>query len=130
MGELADDKLLERDQLHKILEAEAWLFHEEFALAGNELDGFAKKKATQRDRPKGQVYSDADLNITVWVKEWAEVINDARARLQFVNEQLSYEADRDSAKAYLKRTHAKFIPEFDDVAEAGDEDVFNMEASS
>ena len=215
-------KLLERDQLHKILEAEAWLFHEEFALAGseqrleevlnkhlsilgpreddgkvvnvgdgktgridlmlqkvvrprtgeydylivelkrpsqkinsdvltqiekyaiavasderfagvpakwtfiaisNELDGFAKKKATQRDRPKGQVHADSDLNITVWVKEWAEVINDARARLQFVNEQLSYEADRDSAKAYLKRTHAKFIPEFGDVVESVDVEI-------
>jgi hypothetical protein len=29
--------LLERDQLHPILEKEAWLFHEEFALAGSEL---------------------------------------------------------------------------------------------
>jgi hypothetical protein len=203
-------KLLERDQLHKILESEAWLFHEEFSLAGseqrleevlrkhlsilgprvddaivdvgdgktgrvdlmlqkaiqprtgqydylivelkrpsqkinadvvtqikkyamavagderfagvpakwtfvaisNELDPYAKKDATQRGRPKGQIYDDPDSNITVWVKEWAEVINDARSRLKFVNEQLSYEADRDSAKAYLQRTHAKFIPEF------------------
>jgi hypothetical protein len=30
-------KLLERDQLHKILENEAWLFDEEFSLAGSEL---------------------------------------------------------------------------------------------
>ena len=29
-------RLLERDQLHKILENEAWLFHEEFSLAGSE----------------------------------------------------------------------------------------------
>jgi hypothetical protein len=206
-------KLLERDQLHKILETEAWLFHEEFSLAGseqrleevlrkhlavlgpredddvavdvgdgktgrvdlmlqkavqpttghfdylivelkrpsqkinadvvtqikkyamavagderfagvpatwtfvaisNELDSYAKKDATQRGRPKGQVFDDPELNITVWVKEWAEVINDARSRLRFVNEQLTYEADRDSAKAYLQRTHAKFIPEFSD----------------
>ena len=28
--------LLERGQLHKILEKEAWIFHEEFALAGSE----------------------------------------------------------------------------------------------
>jgi hypothetical protein len=204
-------KLLERDQLHKILETEAWLFHEEFSLAGteqrleevlrkhlsilgprqddpknvevgegktgrvdlmlqkviqprtgqydylivelkrpsqkindevltqikkyamavasderfkgvsarwtfvaisNELDSYAKKDATQRGRPRGQIYDDPELNITVWVKEWAEVINDARSRLRFVNEQLSYEADRDSAKAYLQRTHAKFIPDF------------------
>lgn len=215
-------KLLERDQLHKILETEAWLFHEEFSLAGseqrleevlrkhlailgprqddpktvevgdgktgrvdlmlqkviqprtgqydylivelkrpsqkindevltqikkyamavagderfrgvpakwtfvaisNELDSYAKKDATQRGRPKGQVYDDPDLNITVWVKEWAEVINDARSRLRFVNEQLSYEADRDSAKAYLQRTHAKFIPEYEDDAGQDDADT-------
>lgn len=206
-------KLLERDQLHKILEAEAWLFHEEFSLAGseqrleevlhkhlsklgpreddpknvevgdgktgrvdlmlqkvvqprtgqydylivelkrpsqkindnvltqikkyaiavasderfagvpatwtfvaisNEMDTYAKREANQRGRPKGQVFDDAELNITVWVKEWAEVINDARSRLRFVNEQLSYEADRDSSKAYLQRAHAKFIPDFNE----------------
>lgn len=210
-------KLLERDQLHKILETEAWLFHEEFSLAGseqrleevlhkhlaklgpraddrgavnvgdgktgrvdlmlqkvvqprtgqydylvvelkrpsqkinddvltqikkyaiavasderfagvparwtfvaisNEMDAYVKREATQRGRPKGQVFDDSELNITVWVKEWAEVINDARARLRFVNEQLSYEADRGSAKAYLQRTHSKFIPNYDDDTDA------------
>jgi hypothetical protein len=202
-------RLLERDQLHRILEKEAWLFHEEFGLAGSELrleevlqkhlaklgkreddpvpvnlpdgktgrvdlmlqkvvqpragqydylvvelkrpkkkidsevltqiesyaiavasderfrgvptawnfiaisdelDDFARRKANQRGWPKGKVFDDAQLNVTVWVKEWAEVINDARARLGFVNKQLAYEADRDTAKTYLKRTHAKFIP--------------------
>jgi hypothetical protein len=208
-------RLLERDQLHKILENEAWLFHEEFGLAGseerleevlqihldklgkreddpepvklsdgktgrvdmmlhkvvqprpgeydylivelkrptkkidaevvtqvkayasavatderfsdvparwtfmaisNELDDFAKRDANQRGRPKGQVYDDAELNITVWVKTWAEVINNARARLTFVNKQLAYQATNDSAKAYLKKTHAKFIPNADEPA--------------
>lgn len=215
--------LLERDQLHKILENEAWLFHEEFALAGceqrleevlnkhldklgkreddpepvevgegktgrvdlllhkanqprtgeydylivelkrpskkiddevltqikkyavavagderfrdvptrwnfvaisNDLDAFAKSEANQRNRPKGMVSDNAELNITVWAKSWAEVINDARARLRFVNEQLAYEADQDSAKAYLKKTHAKFIP---DTAQMRDGDAADCE---
>jgi hypothetical protein len=202
-------KLLERDQLHKVLENEAWLFHEGFSLAGseqrleevlkkhinelgkrkddpepvklpdgktgrvdlmlhkvvqprdgefdylivelkrplkkidsdvltqvekyamavasderfhgipakwtfiaisNDLDDFAKRKSNQRGKPKGQVYDDAEKNITVWAKPWAEVINDARARLQFVNKQLAYDANQDSAKSYLKKTHEKFIP--------------------
>ncbi|MEE4210802.1 MAG: hypothetical protein V2I43_16245, partial [Parvularcula sp.] len=30
------EKLLERDQLHKILETEAWIFDEEFTLSGSE----------------------------------------------------------------------------------------------
>lgn len=209
--------LLERDQLHKILENEAWLFHEEFALAGseqrleevlgkhldklgkredeaapvtvgenktgrvdlmlqkavqprtgefdylvvelkrpsqkinsdvlsqiesyaiavatderfhgvktrwtfvaisNDFDPIAKRKTNQRGWPTGKVYDDADLNITVWAKTWAEVINDARSRLRFVREQLSYEADRDSAKAYLKKAHAKFLPTPEEATEA------------
>jgi hypothetical protein len=85
-----------------------------FVAISNEMDSYAKREANQRGRPKGQVFDDSELNITVWVKEWAEVINDARSRLRFVNEQLTYEADRDSAKAYLQRAHAKFVPEFND----------------
>lgn len=201
--------LLERDQLHKVLEKESWLFHEEFALAGseerleevlqkhlsklgkredapdpvlvesggtgrvdlmlhkatqprdgefdylvvelkrpsqlinsdvlsqveryatavagderfravparwsfmaisNDFDELARKKANQRDRPAGLVYNDAEQNITVWAKTWSEVINDARTRLRFVNKHLAYEANRESSKQYLQKTHAKFIP--------------------
>ena len=36
-GKQTKKKLLERDQLHPILENEVWLFHEEFGLAGSEL---------------------------------------------------------------------------------------------
>ena len=202
-------KLLERNQLHKILENEAWLFHEEFALAGseqrleevlnkhlgklgrreddpapvvvgedstgrvdllfhkvikprvneydylivelkrpskkiddevlmqvkqyanavasderfrdvptrwtfvaisNDMNSSARTEANQRNRPRGMVLDNAELNVPVWAKTWAEVINDARARLQYVNEQLAYQADSDSAKAYLNKAHAKFIP--------------------
>jgi hypothetical protein len=81
-----------------------------FVAISNELDDFAKGEANQRNWPKGKVSDDADLNITVWVRTWAEVINDARTRLGFFNGQLAYEADRDTAKAYLKKAHAKFIP--------------------
>lgn len=215
-------QLLERDQLHPILEKESWLFHEEFALAGseqrleevlkkhldilgkreddpdtvdvgegktgrvdlmlqkaiqprtgeyeylivelkrpsqkinpkvlsqieayaiavanderfrgvparwtfiaisNELDDIAKRKANQRDWPKGKVYDDAELNITVWAKEWSEVINDARARLWFVNKHLSYEADRESAKTYLEKTHLKFIPTMHKKKETDEEEI-------
>lgn len=203
-------KFLERDQLHKILEKEAWIFHEEFTLAGsekrledvlqkhlgelgvrednpeivdlgdgktgridlmlhkavqprtgefdylivelkrprqkinsdvltqiekyaiavanderfhgvrvkwnflaisNEIDEYAKRKARQRNKPEGLVFEDGELNITVWVKSWAEVIRDARAKLLFINQQLQYEANHESAKAYLQEAHSKFIPE-------------------
>ena len=224
-------KLLERDQLHKILENEAWLFDEEFALSGSEktleevlqmhlgelratdatepvlreggqtgrvdlmlsrmvqprqderdhlvvelkrpsqqinskilnqiesyalavaqdprfykektrwrfivvsnsMDDHAKEKAHQKDRPRGLVYDSGTQNIQVWAYEWTEILSKARARLQFINESLGYAADRETARGYLEKAHAKFIPnmgpaEGDDSGAAVD-DVYNKQAS-
>lgn len=81
-----------------------------FVAVSNDMDSFAKSEANQRNRPKGMISDNADLNITVWVKTWAEVINDAKSRLHFFNQQLSYLADTDSAKDYLNKAHKKYIP--------------------
>ncbi len=93
-----------------------------FVAISNDLDDYAKMKASQRGYPKGCVFENAEGNVTVWARPWADVINDARSKLDFVNEQLSYEANKDSAKEYLRKTHAKFIPDtavFSDLNDAG-----------
>lgn len=82
-----------------------------FIVVSNDIDTHAKKKANQRDKAPGQVYDDADQNITVWAFQWTDIIANARARLQFINDSLSYEADRASSREYLSKAHAKFIPE-------------------
>jgi Histidine kinase-, DNA gyrase B-, and HSP90-like ATPase len=57
-------RLLERDQLHKILENEAWLFHEEFGLAGSEerleevLQIHLDKLGKREDNPEPVKLSD------------------------------------------------------------------------
>lgn len=98
-----------------------------FVAISNDLDDFARKEANQRGRPKGQVYDDAESNITVWARSWADVINDARSKLRFINQQLSYEADRDSAKEYLHKTHAKFIPDFAEIPTGNNQDADNLD---
>ncbi len=84
-----------------------------FVAISNEMNDFAKDDANQRDKPSGQVWSSPDGHITVWTREWAEIINTARSRLDFVNQSLSYEANRESAREYLTKAHAKFIPTFE-----------------
>jgi len=81
-----------------------------FVAISNELNHFARQDSTQSGKPKGQVWSSTDGLITVWVREWAEVINTARARLDFINKHLAYETTRENALDYLHKTHAKFIP--------------------
>lgn len=81
-----------------------------FVAISNEMDDFATAKANQKDRAPGLVYDDAQLKIRVFARTWSEVLNDARSRLRFFKDQLSYEADRDTARAYLKAKHEKFLP--------------------
>ena len=81
-----------------------------FIVVANTMDDHARRKAKQREKPRGLVFDDAELNIQVWAYEWTQIIANARARLQFINESLKYEASRETAKAYLAETHAQFIP--------------------
>lgn len=90
-----------------------------FVVVANEMDGHARRKATQKHRPPGLVFDDGELNIEVWAFEWTEIIAKARARLHFINESLRYEAGRETAREYLASAHARFIP---DLAVLGDDE--------
>jgi len=81
-----------------------------FVAISNEMNDFAKNDANQLGKPKNQVWISPDGNVTVWVREWAEVINTARARLDFINKSLEFEADRESSSKRLHDVYEKFIP--------------------
>ncbi|THA08096.1 ATP-binding protein [Rodentibacter pneumotropicus] len=81
-----------------------------FIAVSNELDQFAKREANQRGKRKGVVSDDAEYNVEVIVMTWAEVINNARARLDFYKEQLSYNVDHNSVDEYLREKHNEYLP--------------------
>lgn len=81
-----------------------------FWAVSNEMNDDAYRESHQRGRPSGLVYDDDKLNITVWAKTWGQIIQDCKARLNFFQEKLNYEATQDTAVAYLKKTHEQFIP--------------------
>ncbi|WP_186367649.1 ATP-binding protein [Yersinia sp. KBS0713] len=83
-----------------------------FIAVSNEFDAFAVEEATQDGRARGLIHDKG--NITVWIYTWSELINMARARLNFFQKQLNYEANRESATRYLIETHNKFIPTVDE----------------
>lgn len=100
-----------------------------FMAISNELDDFARKRARQRGKPDGMVYDDDELNITVWARSWADVINDSRSKLSYLGDQLEYKATNDSAKEYLQSAHAKYIPEADVFSETQEEDLTSWATS-
>lgn len=86
-----------------------------FLVVSNDMDEYARLEARQANRPEGLVMDNSEPSIKVWAKTWSEILNDARARLNFYSKQLDYQADTNSELEYLKKAHSKYIP--DDLAE-------------
>lgn len=81
-----------------------------FWALSNELDDFVDAQARMTGRPRGVIGQWEDRGITIWAKTWSEVINEARARLDFFKRKLEYEIDSDAALAVLRRTHGSYFP--------------------
>jgi len=68
---------------------------------------YAEHRMSQIAGGHGKIY-DAD-NVTIWVKTWAQVLQDNRARMQFFQERLEYEADKGASLKHLQEHYAKFL---------------------
>ncbi len=79
-----------------------------FIAVSNKLDSTVEMMANSKERPKGCVHNGDGL--IVYTMTWAEVINNAKARLTYLKEQLKYEATDETSLAYLHKVHNKFIP--------------------
>lgn len=82
----------------------------EFWLLGNELDGsLTRLVENQKDRQPG--LADFGDNYAIWILPWSRLIEDHRRRLLFMKEALEHHADEGSAIDYLRRTHARYLPD-------------------
>jgi hypothetical protein len=83
----------------------------EFWIVGDQLDGYAKFKATQENQEPGVTVKSANPDITVRAVTWAQVIRDARHRMHFVQQALNYDPASEAGMEYLRTRHAEYIPE-------------------
>jgi hypothetical protein len=81
----------------------------DFFIISTEVKGTAAVKRESENAPYGQIMNAK--GIRVWAYTWAEIIQEADHRLKFLRQQLDYQPDEDRAFAYLRKTHAKYLPE-------------------
>lgn len=81
-----------------------------FIAVSNELSDGVRRQATQRNRPFGLVHDDESQLITVWVFTWGQLLERARARLEFFRKELNFNANQDSAQLHLKKLYSKYLP--------------------
>jgi hypothetical protein len=63
--------------------------------------------AAQRMDSEGVIHRKG--NITIYVKTWSQVLDENRARLQFFQEKLEYQADKGEALKHLQERYARFL---------------------
>jgi len=78
-------------------------------------------EASQPNRPQGIILENEKRRLQVWVKSWGQVIEECRGRLRFFQERLNYLSSKGSALAYLRATHAKYLPDTLSAAAVGDD---------
>ncbi|CAN5747273.1 hypothetical protein BH11PLA1_BH11PLA1_07430 [soil metagenome] len=84
-----------------------------FWLLGNSLKPSARNQAHQANRPAGLTYESQDGRVKVWVKTWGEILQENRARLEFMQNKLQYKVTDESALGALQKMHAKYLPPLD-----------------
>jgi hypothetical protein len=78
-----------------------------FWVISDDHGDYARHRMSQDPLHPGRIFK-SDLS-SIWVKTWAQVLEDNRSRLQFFQERLEYEADKGAALQKLQNQHAKLL---------------------
>jgi len=78
-----------------------------FILIGNSLHKYAEKRAKTDGLPKGCIYKEG--NVEVHVKNWADILADAKSRYEFFREKLELEASKEYGMKYLQKYYSHLL---------------------
>jgi hypothetical protein len=80
-----------------------------FWVLSNEMDGTARREASQEGRPHGCIYASNEPEIRIWVKTWGQVVTENKGRLRFFQESLEHRVDQISALADLRDRYSDLL---------------------
>ncbi len=78
-----------------------------FWVISDDYGDYAKHRMKNFPGNNGKIY-EAE-NVSIWVKMWSQVLDENRARMQFFQEGLEYEADKGASLKHLQEHYAKFL---------------------
>jgi hypothetical protein len=100
-----------------------------FVAVSNELSPSVEREATQRGRPRGLVYEDSDVAMTVSVFTWSQIIEDARGRLEFFRRALDLSASAEAGREHLRRVYERYLPKTEEAASEAQDPNSSPESS-
>lgn len=83
----------------------------DFVLVANRLSGNIERITKQRNKPRGLIYDDEELDLRVWIRHWGGIIEDRRRSLHFAKNLLQIDPEREEALDALRKKYPEFVPE-------------------
>lgn len=80
-----------------------------FWIISNDINDYAEMELSQERYEDGVIYKTTkEIDITIWIKTWSQLIRENKHRLEFIRDKLNYNIDRADALSYLKKTYAEY----------------------
>ena len=81
-----------------------------FLILSNDYDDYADIKLNAQGNRNGVLFRfTKNMDVTVWLKTWAELLRENNHRLRFIRDKLNYNIDSAQALRNLKKTYAEYI---------------------
>jgi len=105
---------IDRDEITQLEEYAISVMKDERFKSGNPTwvfwaisDDYGQYAEYRMKKSDGKIH-EAE-NVSIWVKTWGQVLDENRARLQFFQERLEYEADKGASLEFLQERYAQFL---------------------
>lgn len=79
------------------------------------MDSAVRQETTQHGRPRGLAFQPdlpeaPNSKVRVWVRDWGQIIEDARHRLDYFQQRLQHDPSLEDARTYLATKNGDVIP--------------------
>ncbi|MCB2262569.1 MAG: ATP-binding protein [Candidatus Thiosymbion ectosymbiont of Robbea hypermnestra] len=81
-----------------------------FWIISNDYDEYADIKLNAEGNKEGVLFRfTKDMDVTVWLKTWSQLLRENDHRLRFIRDKLNYNINSEQALRYLKKTYVQYI---------------------
>jgi hypothetical protein len=82
-----------------------------------DLDKIGKHEISRPDLPHGRI--DSGKNYVAWLRTWGSLLEDCRARLEYLREALEIETKKEAGVRHLQQNYPNSMPEIVEVKKSG-----------
>jgi len=87
-----------------------WIFYAVSTAVDSSIEDFRN----QQNRPHGQTFVNKDGSREIWIKTWAEIIQSAKDRMEYLKAKLETQSQKTNGLKYIKSNYPEIMAEIEE----------------